>query len=1062
MRQVNSTVLRTALSLILGLCLSIGAMAQNWVVTGVVQDDAGEPITGASITVKGSKIGTVTDIDGNFRLTTTKGVTIVASFIGYKPVELVADTHELKFVLTQNAELLDEVVVLGYGTQARKQDLSGAVGVISNTEQLAKRPVTSTEGMLQGQLPGVTVTANGGDPTSGLSLTIRGKGTPNSESPMWVVDGVPGAPITSMSEIESITVLKDAASSAIYGAQAGTGGVILVTTKKAKEGPASISYEGQYGIRKAYNLIQPLDAEGQIRMRTLSTANAGLGLEDGWDITKNPYVGTTRTNWMDEIFRTAFYQRHNVVLNAGNASSTNRLSLSYDNDEGTLVNTYKKTIGIRYNGSFKLNNWVTVREDLTWMNYESRGANTNSGYYGPILSAIWMPASAEVYNPLDGSYGGVTTEDPEYIAKYGSNYANIHGDVRNPIRLLEAENRYDRTTDMWSTTSLEIGNIVKGLKLISRFTYNIAQNNYKNFTPIIDEPGKTDENNTLIASNYRTDKWISETTLSYDNSFGKHQVGGLFAFTADHYEWRFLQGMASGFPDESDALQYFGNATETPSVTDANGGYPYNPDNNIALVARASYSYDDRYFVTASWRRDYASRLVKQSNHGDFPGVTAAWKISNEKFFDHTGNVNLLKIRGSWGKVGNIASVPVGYKSGVLSSDTNTWHQSETPWYGITLNNNGNNQQYGNMVWYGEAVNPNLTWEKSEQWNIGLDAEFFRNRLSVSVDYFDKRTKDLIQRQTVNWPDAIGLSAMFVNLGEVANRGVEIAANWNQRVNRDWTYFISGNFSYLNNKVISTGVINEDGEAGVWTGGGGFRSVLDYIYQTEQGGPIGQFYMIKTDGIFQSDEEAANYVDKNGKRIQPNAQAGDLKFVDFNEDGVINNLDRQYLGNADPKTTYAFTFGATWKNLTVSAMFQGVGGAKAAYVGKSVLLSDVEGNFNRSAEILNAWSPTNTGSDIPRLSRNDPNGNFTTPSDWYLEDASYLRMKNLMVNYNLTSLIQKCSHLLDRHSQLNVYFSADNLFTITKYSGVDPECGGWDAMKYPISRVFTLGINLTY
>ncbi len=254
---------------------------------------------------------------------------------------------------------------------------------------------------------------------------------------------------------------------------------------------------------------------------------------------------------------------------------------------------------------------------------------------------------------------------------------------------------------------------------------------------------------------------------------------------------------------------------------------------------------------------------------------------------------------------------------------------------------------------------------------------------------------------------------------------------------------------------------NEDGEPGVWTGGGDFRSI-PYLYQSCQGGPLNQYYLIKTDGIFQSDEEAAAYVDKNGNRIQPNAKAGDLKFVDYNEDGVIDNLDRQYLGNATPDWTYALTLGATWKNLSVSMMFQGVQGAQAAYVGKEAFLNDADGNFNRSTEILNAWSPTNTGSDIPRLSRLDPNGNFSTPSDYYLENTSYLRMKNLTINYNLTSLVQKWDYLKGRNSQLNVYFSADNLFTITNYSGMDPEVDGYDALKYPVSRIYTFGINLTY
>lgn len=661
-----------------------------------------------------------------------------------------------------------------------------------------------------------------------------------------------------------------------------------------------------------------------------------------------------------------------------------------------------------------------------------------------------MPASASIYNPLDGSWGGTVTEDPAYIEKYGSNFADAHGDVVNPMRLLCAENRYNRTTDLWSTTTAEIANIVPGLKFISRFTYNVVQNNYKNFNPIVDEPGKPNANNNLTESNYRTDKWIAENTLTYNNNFGKHNVSGLFSVTADHYEARDLQVVGTNFADESYYLQYLAKAGSV-SATDWLSG----PDSNVALVARVGYSFDDRYFMTASWRRDYAGRLPKDNNYGDFPAVTAGWKISNESFFPKSEALNLLKIRGSWGRVGNLGSIGMGYKAALLGSDGNIWHQQEFAQY-------GNQRPWGNIVYNYKSVNPNLTWETSEQWDLGIDLEMFSNRLSFSIDYFDKRTFNLIQYQTMNWPNTIGLDAMLINQGEVRNRGVEISATWNHSVNRDWTYFVSGNFAYLKNKVSDIGIRNEDGEPGVWTGGGQFRSIIPYIYQTAQGQPLGSFYLIKNDGIFQSDAEAAAYVNQNGEPIQPNAKAGDLKFVDYNGDGKIDDGDRQYMGNSMPKTTFALSAGFSWKNLSFSAMFQGVGGAQAFYAGKSVILNDNDGNFNRSKEILNAWSETNRGSNIPRLSRTDNNGNFTTPSDWYLEDASYLRLKNVTVNYDLTSLVQKWMHLKDRGSKVALFFSAENLFTITNYSGVDPECGGWDALKYPVSRAYSFGINLTY
>lgn len=330
------------------------------------------------------------------------------------------------------------------------------------------------------------------------------------------------------------------------------------------------------------------------------------------------------------------------------------------------------------------------------------------------------------------------------------------------------------------------------------------------------------------------------------------------------------------------------------------------------------------------------------------------------------------------------------------------------------------------------------------------------------MDYFDKRTFNLIQTQTMNWPSTIGLDAMLVNQGEVRNRGFEFQANWSDRVNNNFSYYISGNFSYLKNWVSDIGVKNADGTPGVWVGEGEFRSTLPYVYQTAEGQPLNSFYLIKTDGVFQSDAEAAAYVDKNGNRIQPDAVAGDLKFVDYNGDGKIDDGDRQYCGSATPKTTFSLSGGFTYKKLSVSAMLQGVGGAQSLYVAKCMLLSDVEGNFNRSKEILNAWSETNTSSDIPRLSKNDPNGNFTTPSDWYLEDASYLRLKNLTVSYDLSDYLRKWSHMKERNSSLMVYLSGENLFTITNYSGMDPETGGYDALKYPVSRVFSFGLKLTY
>ena len=1048
MKQVNLGFYRMGLVLLLGLFTSVIAYSQQISVKGIVKDQIGEPVIGANVLVRGTTNGVITNVNGEFILSASKSDVLVVSFVGYTTQEIPVSEKQMTIVLKEDTELLDEVVVLGYGANTRKQDLSASVGIISNTDELAARPVTSTESMLQGQLPGVTIQADGGDPTSTPNIVIRGQGSQNGDNVLWVVDGVPGAPITSMNDIESIVVLKDAASAAIYGAQSGAGGVVLVTTKKAKEGAPTLTYDGTFGFRQATNLIEPLNAEEQVEMRRRSYENAGQALPDGWNVTKNPWVGTTRTDWMDAIFRTAFYQRHNIALNVGTDKSSSRLSLSFDNDQGTLINTYKKNLALRYNGKMQLNKWITISEDLVWKNTTSRSKETdNDAYTGPILSAVYMPASATIYNPLDGSYGGTTTEDPAYIEKYGSNFADAHGDAVNPVRLLEAENLYNKTSDVWSTTSLEIGNVLPGLKFVSRFTYNLQNYYYKKFNPIRDEVGKPNLSNNVQEQSYRMDAWKTENTLTYDNTFGKHTVGALFSTTADHYSKRGLEAIGKDLSSEAAYLQYMAYANST-EVLD----YLTGPDANVSMIARLAYSYDDRYFVTASWRRDYAGRLPKEHNFGDFPAVTLGWKISNEKFFKKNDIVNLLKLRASWGRVGNLGSIDYNYKSPLLSKNT----YSEQAQYGVT-----SNQLWNNFAYYSTALNPNLTWETSEQYDLGLDMEMFNNRLSLSMDYFDKRTFNLIQPQPMNWPSTMGLDAMLVNLGEVRNRGFELSIGWNDRINKNFSYFVTGNFSYLKNWVSDIGVKNEDGTPGVWTDDKSFRSVKD-IYQTTEGEPLNSFHLIQTAGIFQSDEEAAAYVDKNGKRIQPDAKKGDLKFVDYDGDGTIGFGDRQYMGSATPKTTFAWTLGFTWKKLSFSAMFQGVGGAQAMNVSKYMLLSDVEGNFNRSREILNAWSPDNRGSNIPILSKNDNNGNFSTASDWYLEDASYLRLKNVTLSYDLSDVFCKWSHLNDRNSRLSVFLSGENLATITRYSGMDPECGGWDALKYPVSRVFSLGVKLTY
>ena len=1025
------------------MAFSFGAYAQNVTVTGTVTDNVG-PVAMVVVYVPGSAENTMTDLDGKYEISVPSDATLEFSCMGYETVQVPVNGRTVVDVVLATDNVLEESVVLGYGATTKKKDLSAAVGIVDNVSELAARPVSSAQAMLQGQVAGVSISADGGAPTSTPNVVIRGQGSRNGDSVLWVVDGIPGAPF-SMNDVESIVVLKDAASAAIYGAQSGAGGVILVTTKKGGEKGISVDYDGVYGIRQATNLIKPLDAQQQIAVRKASHEADGLTLADTWNPELNPWIAETRTDWMDEIFRTAFYQRHSVALNYNTDKLKSRLSVSYDDNDGVLLGAWNRQLKVRYVGEYNINKWIKITEDMNWGNNNSRGVDTSGRTSGAVLSAVWMPASAEAYK-ADGSFGGTFTEDPEYVNKYGQN-AGMFGDVISPLRTLLGTQSLNESNDFWSTTGVEIHDIVKGLKFNSRYTFNRYQNFSKSFNPRRLEIGKPADSNNLSYNTNKTYNWKTENTLTYDRTFGKHTVGGLLATTASHYHARAFSVSGGNFADESPNLQFLSFAQDPLSASDSYGG----DDNNVAVVARAAYSYADRYFVTASWRRDYASRLPVGAKYGDFPAATAAWKISNEPFFPKSSALTQLKLRASWGRIGNLGSVGQNYSASTLSSRN---FGNELPGYGAE------GPEYGKKAWYYNlAINNRLTWETSQQLDLGVDLDMFNDRLNIAIDYYDKLTYNLIQSQTMGWTDSIGLSAMLVNQGKIRNRGVEASIGWSDQVG-DFNYYVNANYSYNKNTVEDIGIKDAQGNSGLWVGGGEFGNLRDY-YQTCEGGEVNSFYLIECAGIFQSIEEVYAH-QKDGKLIQPNAQPGDLKFVDYNNNGTIDNGDKQYWGNWMPHSNYALSAGFNWKGLSASVMLQGVAGAKAFYPGKLYLVNEAGVGFNRSSEILNAWTPENTDTNIPRLTTQDLNANFNTTSTWYLEDASYLRIKNVTVGYDFTNLLRKVGHFDERGSRLSVYFSGENLFTFTKYSGMDPEVSGFDACKFPVSRVLSLGVKLTY
>lgn len=1007
-------------------------------VTGTVVDAKGEPVVAATVKEAGTGNAVITDVNGNFSLQVREGATLQFSSIGYSSVQVKA-RGQMKVTMKEDETMLGEVVSIGYG-KAKKGDLSSAIGTVANMDKLQERPVSSVSQMLQGQIPGVSVVANGGHPGQDPTITIRGVGSINGETPLYVVDGVPGAPFN-LSDVTSITVLKDAASAAIYGAYAGSAGVILVTTKQAQAGKPSIEYNGIFGCSTSQNLPQSLTWEEEMKVRKYSYEDAGSQLPDGWNvISQDPVYGHTNTDWIDEIFRTASFNRHNIAVSGGTEDFSNRLSVEINNADGTLINTYNRQVTARLNTMWKVDKYVRIREDLSWKDQKVRDVNTSSAESGVILAALMFPRNVTPYED-DGSYMGTVP------AKY-SQYADIHGDAINPLRILLAPYDNNHASTFTSSTFLDIMQPIRGLNFTSRFTYKQTNYMQRYFNTRRLEVGKPNDSNRLEYTNYREPQWDWENTLTYDRIFGRHTMGLMASTTASQYSYRYVWTGMRDFDNEDPSMFYFANGTKVENPSDT-----YYKDRNVSYVARGSYSYADRYFVTASIRRDYASRLPKGNKYGDFPSVTAAWKITSEPWFPKNDVLNMLKIRASWGKIGNLGSIGYGYGIAALSS--------RYLGSGDVGGQVGINTPLAYGVYLADAFNSKLTWETSEQVDLGLDVLMFNKRLNLSFDYFNKNTNDLIKTQSTDWPDMIGISAPLVNDGQVNNRGIEISAMWKDRIGKDFTYYVGGNMATLRNRLTDIGAANPDGSKPVEALSYNYKSTL-YPYRNAEGKPLYSYYVIRTDGVFQTDEEAAAYVDSKGNRIQPNAKAGDLKFVDLDGSGKIDDGDYEYRGNSMPKVTYAFSGGFTWKKLSFDFMIQGAAGGKLFNAWKYTTLNESLSAFNRDNRILKALEGPST--EVPRISQSDPNNNFGTCSDWYLESGTYLRMKNISVGYSLTDLLRKINYFNNRQSTLDLTFSVDNLFTITPYSGIDPEVGGvgLDSGQYPVARTFSVAVKLKF
>ncbi|WBL23426.1 SusC/RagA family TonB-linked outer membrane protein [Zunongwangia sp. HRR-M8] len=1010
-------------------CVS-GAMAQYTLKGTVVSKSDGMPLPGVTIVANNnSGNGTVTDFDGNFILEVNEeNGTITSSYIGFKSQTTNYSGNEsLEIVLEESVDALDEIVLIGYGS-SEKRDLTSAVASVGNMESLESRPVSNFSDFLQGNLPGVTVAQDGGDPSSSSNITIRGLGTLNGQSPLTVVDGVPyyGPPINP-NDIESVSVLKDAASAAIYGAQAASG-VIVIQTKKGKVGKMRVNLDAYAGFQSANNLPTPLNAEENNFVYNTAADNAGASRVSAHNPDQNPWGAVTRTDWMDEIFRDAAIYNLNANISGASEKGSYLTSFGYNKVDGVLVGTSKDRYSFRVKSDYDFNDKITIGENVYFSKSEAVGTNTSNGYSGAIINAIYMPAAASVYNE-DGTYQGVV---PQSLSDFGGAY----GDVYNPVALLERPTISNPVNYLNANVYLNY-EILEGLTFKTNYSYALTDTKSKRFQPRVPEIGRSDAQNYLYQSYSDENRWIWDNQLNYKKSFGKHNLDLTAIYSSQHTDYEYYYQEGRGFANEGEFNHYMGNATSLqPAQTDVY------EDVLTSAIGRAMYNYDRTYYLSASIRRDETSRLASDNKSDYFPSVSGAVRLSNLPAIEDINNLSDLKLRASWGQIGNINTV--GYYSFDVPMQTSLAVMGEQGAYDA------------NGLYLGRQSNSNLKWETSESFDIGLDASLFKNKLSITADYFSKKTKGMIIPGLADAHQ--GFEAPDVNGGEVKNTGWELSVSYKEKIN-DFSYNIFGNISQIDNELINLNGYNEAGIDFIQHNDD-VRGVLR-PFRSAVGENLYSYFLVPQTGIFQSQDEINAYTNSNGDLIQPNAKPGDFRFEDTNGDGKIDSGDRKFVGSYLPDFTYSFGLNLNYQNWDLNALFQGVSGAKAFNAYKySTYNASLQG-YNLDNRVLNAWTPENTRTDIPRLATSDDNSNFGTNSTWYLENASYLRLKNITLGYTLP---RHTMESIFEGSSLRIYASADNVFTITDYEGMDPEVGnnGLDVGRYPLSSKYVVGLSLSF
>lgn len=1057
MKKAKSFILTLLVSL-----LSTVMYAQEFVCSGTVVDEQGEPIIGASVFLKGSKNGVFSDIKGEFRLeNVAEGSPITISYIGCKTVETKAAAG-MRVVMREDNEMLGEVVVVGYGVQ-KKSVVTASIAKVSSDELAATAPVRM-DNALKGLAAGVTVTSSSGQPGAAARIRVRGIGTINNSDPLYIVDGMPiegGLDYVNPSDIESIEVLKDAASGAIYGARAANG-VVLVTTKSGKKGKVKVNYNFSYGWQSKWRKRDVLNATEYAVMMNEGYINAGMK-----PLYADPYhlkdaMGnqvTDGTDWQDAVFNdNAPVMNHDLTVSGATDKVNYYLSLDYYTQEGIVGGNFDRSnyqrLSLRSNTRYnvldlskerKSLNKIDIIVNLSYARIKSKGIDTNSQWGSPLgsalaLSPVLTPTlTGEAADAQDKFYRQTQPDYPGPILSPRGNPYTIAGttynEMVNPLAALSLPGAQNWSHKFVANFAAEM-QIWDGLKY--RISYGADMSFWGNNSHTILYYLTTNNKATHTSASQESDRgtvWQIENVLTYDKTFGDHTFNVVLGQSAMKNTGWTLGASRWNLIDLNKPYINFASGLAEKGERDGWGG-PSNPHTLSSMFARLSYNYAERYMFQATVRRDGSSRFGVNNKYATFPSLSLGWNITNEAFMRKAPQwLSNMKLRASWGKNGNENIDDFRYAVFTSTGNNYIFGRGESVVNGVKANG---------------LSNPDLKWEESEQTDIGLDLGFMDNALTFSVDYYIKKTNGMLMTMAI--PSYVGETKPIGNVGKMENSGVEFELGYKFRVS-DAQFSIRGNASYLKNKLVNLG--NDTG----WAAYDSFQSV-GTITRAMNGEPFPYFYGLKTDGIFQTQQEVDSYVGPDGKTpVQPDARPGYVRFVDINRDGVIDDNDRTKLGKGMPDWTFGVNLSASWRRFDLSMMWQGTAGNDVFDATRRIDINST----NLPSWMLGRWTGPGTSDKYPLFIVGDSSDNWKS-SDLYVYDGSYLRLKNIELGYTLPD---KIAHNV-QISRLRLFVSAENLLTFTKYHGFDPEISsggtslGVDYGVYPQARVWRIGFNLEF